>query len=105
MSPRRFRLQTTAWLSVAWRLPSLRLDPHGVQRGPRRDEQRPAVLPAEHQLNGPLGDFDGIDQLPGRVVHIDLPGRDEYVALGIDGHSLAALIGEDLEVRQAAIRA
>ena len=64
------------------------------------DEQCPAVRATEQHLQRPLGDIDPPRFLAVCSVDEHLPVRDEHAALIVDRHTLAAAIGEGLQIGQ-----
>src|ERR1035438_3870057 len=60
----------------------------GVERGARGNEQGLSILSAENQLQRTLGDLDGVDEVDGEFIGIDLAGFNVAEASFIDRNAL-----------------
>src|SRR5215831_9802992 len=73
---------------------------YGVHRVVAEDEQRPPIGAAEQQLDRPFGHRDLRDDLPRRIVDVDLAVRDVHVAGAVYRDAFAAALGEGLEIAE-----
>ena len=76
---------------------------YGVEGVAREDEEGLAVFAAEDEIDGTVRYFDGVDELAGGVVDVDLASGDVDVAFGILRDAFASLLGEELEVGEGSI--
>jgi hypothetical protein len=70
----------------------------------RQDEQRPPVFPAESQIERTFGNVNPVDRFARGVVYQYLPGSQVDIPLGILRQALAALLQEQPNPGNRAIR-
>ena len=76
---------------------------YGVERAASEDEEGLAVLASEDEIDGAVWDFDGVDELAGWIVDVDLSGSDVDVAFGILCDAFTALLGEEFGIGEGSV--